>query len=132
MEVKRGITRTVLLTRHWAIKVPSVRARGFGVRGFLSSVTRGISANLSECAWSTSDTPGICPVRWSLAGLVSVYPRCIPVDPDHEIDWEAVGFPLPTDRKHQNVGWLNDRIVMIDYDTSWNDCPRCGVHPLPQ
>lgn len=72
--IRRGITRTVLLAGRWAIKVPSHRAHGDGIRGVLWSITRGIQANFSEAEWSTS--PGVCPVRWSIAGLVNVYPRC--------------------------------------------------------
>jgi hypothetical protein len=122
MQIRRGITRTVFLVGHWAVKVPSTRVHGGAVRGLLWSLTRGIQANLSEAEWS--GTTGACPVLWSLAGLVNVYPRCRPVEPDHEIDWEGIGFLAPVDRKHDNVGWLDGRIVMIDYDMSWNDCPH--------
>lgn len=130
VKIHRGITRTVLLAGRWAVKVPSLRTHSDGVRGVMWSLCRGISANLSECQWSGS--PGVCPVRWSLlAGVVNVYPRCAPVDPDHVIDWEGIGFLAPTDRKHQNVGWFHGHIVMVDYDGSWNDCPH-GHPPRPR
>lgn len=124
IEVRRGITRTVGLIGRWAVKVPSLRAYGNGVRGVLWSVTRGIQANLSEYEWSGS--PGTCPVLWSLAGLVNVYPRCELVDDDAPIDWDAIGFLAPVDRKAPNVGVLDGRVVLIDYDMSWNDSPPCG------
>lgn len=119
IEVHRGITRTVFVTRRWAIKVPRLK-RGDA----LWSVTRGIQANLSERNWSLH--PGVCPVRWSLAGLVNVYPRCEPADPGRDIDYVAIGFHSTSDRKPENVGWLGGCLVWIDYDTSWNDC-RCGA-----
>lgn len=125
LAVRRGITRTVLLTRRWAIKVPSLRSHGDGLRGVLWSLTRGISANLSEQQWSGS--PGTCPVRWSLAGLLNVYPRCS--QPDQELrdeDYEATGFIGPMDKKPTNVGVLNGQLVFLDYDMSWNDQPPCA------
>lgn len=67
IEVRRGITRTVLLIGPWAVKVPSLRSNGDGLRGVLWSISRGISANLSEIQWS--DSPGVCPVLRSAAGL---------------------------------------------------------------
>lgn len=122
IEVRRGITRTVLLVGRWAIKVPSLRTHGNGARGLLWSVTRGISANLSEIEWS--DTPAVCPVRWSLAGIVNVYPRCELVGDDEDIDYHAIGQLWPSDKKPENLGRLNGRLVWIDFDNSWNDCPH--------
>lgn len=131
--VERGITRTVLLTRRWAVKVPSLRSYSRNLRGVMWSITRGIQANLSESEWS--GTTGVCPVRWSWLGLVNVYPRCVQVSEHELIDWDAIGFLCPIDRKNSNVGWLNGRIVMIDYDVSWNDhppfcCNRRAVPPV--
>jgi hypothetical protein len=123
MEIRRGITRTVVLVGRWALKFPSLRAYGDGPRGVVWSITRGIQANLSEITWTGS--PGVCPVVWSLAGLVNLYPRCEPVltEPTEE-EYSATGVLGPTDRKASNVGWLKGRLVWIDYDMSWNDC-RC-------
>lgn len=124
MTIHRGITRTVLVIGRWAVKVPSVRAYGDGLRGVLWSWTRGVQANLSEAEWSNS--PGTCPVLWSLAGLVNIYPRADALPDGAEVDWDAIGFLCPVDRKPQNVGRLGGRLVMIDYDMSWNDCgPDC-------
>lgn len=113
----------MVLAGRWAIKFPSLRAYGDGTRGVVWSITRGIQANLSEITWTGS--PGVCPVVWSLAGLVNVYPRCEPVltEPTEE-EYSATGVLGPTDRKASNVGWLKGRLVWIDYDMSWNDC-RC-------
>lgn len=57
----------------------------------------------------------------------NVYARCEHVADGHQIDWTAIGFLGPVDRKAPNVGLLNGAIVMIDYDMSWNDCPHS--HP---
>lgn len=130
IEIRRGITRTVFLARRWAVKVPSLRAHGDGLRGVLWSWTRGVQANLSEFDWSGS--PGTCPVLWSLAGLVNVYPRCEPVTEElSDEEYEAIGFLGPADRKPHNVGRLNGCLVWIDYDNSWNDCRRCNGQCVP-
>ncbi len=129
MQIHRGITRTVLVTRRWAIKVPSPRSYSGGLRGVLWSVTRGIQANLSEAEWS--GTTGVCPVRWSWLGLINVYPSCDP-PPAGELDYDGIGALFPSDKKPENVGLLDGRLVWIDYDNSWNDCPHgvsCPVSP---
>ncbi len=123
--IRRGLTRTVLLTRRWAIKVPSMRAHGEGVSGVLWSVSRGLLANQSER--THSHVPGVCPVRWSLAGIVNVYPRCAPVTEElTEADYDAIGFIGPMHRKAANVGYLDGTLVYIDYDWEWNDRPPCA------
>lgn len=127
MEIHRGITRTVFVTRRWAIKVPSLRSYKRNVRGSLWSITRGIQANLSEADWS--DSPGVCPVRWSLLGLINVYPRCELLPPDADVDYDAIGALFPSDKKPENVGKLDGRLVWIDYDMSWNDCPHTAGQP---
>lgn len=124
MEVRRGVTRTVLLAHRWAIKVPSLRSHGEGVRGTLWSLARGLNANLSELQWS--GTPGTCPVLWTLAGVVNVYPRCDPVTWElTDADYDGTGFIGPGDRKPHNVGMLDGRLVWLDYDLNWNDRLPC-------
>jgi hypothetical protein len=121
--VRTGITRTVVLTRCWAIKVPTLRGLGdpdrSGAR--IASFCRGVLANQSERDWSAVE--GVNPVVWSFRNLVNVYRRTEPVDelnvPDDIYDqlcpdWAPVG-----DRKPDNIGRLDGRIVWIDYDHSW-------------
>lgn len=124
IEIRRGITRTVILIDCYAIKVPSLRAHGNGLAGVLWSFARGISANLSEREWSGQ--PGVCPVHVSLAGLVNIYPRCEPITRELADDeYAAIGFIGPTDRKPENVGLLGGHMVWLDYDMNWNDRPPC-------
>ena len=114
-----------MLTRRWAVKVPRLASHGDGLTGVLWSVARGLSANLSELAHSR--TPGVCPVRWSLAGLVNVHPRCAPVEHEPtEAEYTATGHIGPSERKRANVGLLNGKLVFVDYDQSWNDPPPCA------
>lgn len=94
----------------------------------------GILANLSEREWS--GTPGVCPVLWSLCGLVNVYPRCEPVLLSRDdIDFTGIGALFSTyeglgDEKPDNVGWLNGQLVWIDYDMSGRCTRPVGYHQL--
>lgn len=128
IEVHRGICRTVFLVGRWAIKVPSTRP--YGRRGDrLWAWSRGVLANQSERAWQVD---GVAPVLHSiLGGIVQVYPRCSPAPIEswmHDRDdprWVQISGILPAiDRKPQNLGLLGDRLVWVDYDTSWNGCPH--------
>ncbi|ANZ35236.1 hypothetical protein BBK82_03260 [Lentzea guizhouensis] len=122
--VRRGVTRTVLLAGRWAFKFPSLRSHGKRLRGVMWSLARGLSANLSEAEWSGQE--GLCPVLWSAAGLVNVYPRCEPASEDLTDDvYAAIGFNGPMDKKPANLGWLNGTLVWVDYDMNWNDRPPC-------
>jgi hypothetical protein len=131
--VRTGVTRTVILVGRWAVKVPSLRAYGDGLKGVLWSFCRGVLANQSETEWCGYDryVDNVAPVRRSwLGGVVNVYPRCSPLlDNIEEKDYPDVG-PHPTDAKRENVGWLGERLVWLDYDMSYNGCPhdRSGRH----
>lgn len=117
---KQGVTRSVYLVGHWAIKVP----RLCGQDRLLWRVSRAILANLSEAEWS--DSPDVAPVRhlW-LGGLIAIYPRCEPWPDGPEPDYDTIGAAwMPRDRKPQNVGLLNGQAVWVDYDGSWNGCPH--------
>lgn len=139
MRLARGITRTVLLTSRWAIKLPSLRTYGEGLTGLLWSVCRGILANQSEAEWYRQASPemkrDLCPVRWSwLGGLANVYPRCEPFTVPRGVR-AAMGarrfypcpmlFPQVSDNKPENYGWLpGGGVVVLDYDMNWNGCPH--------
>lgn len=137
IRLRRGITRTVILTRRHAIKLPSLRPYGNGLAGLLWSVCRGILANQSEAEWWRNADPDtrtkLCPVLRSwLGGIVNVYPRCEPfgVVPHVEMAmFERTYRPLdldpcPGDEKPDNYGWLEDRLVRLDYDMNYNGCPH--------
>jgi hypothetical protein len=125
--VRSGVTRTVLLTRRYAVKVPSLRGvYPGGARGRLAGAARGLLANQSEATWSGYPTLAgrVAPVLWSgLLGLVQVYPRCAPLDAEVEAAFQA-GFdalkprldPDPGDDKPDNYGLLNGRVVRLDYE----------------
>lgn len=132
MIIRSGVTRTVLLAGRWAVKVPSLRGGTGGYRGWLTglmwSITRGIQANISEAEWwRNSHDPGLCPVRLSLTGLVNVYPRCAPVteEPPGGYDGILAEWLPAGDKKPDNLGLLDGRLVWVDYDMSTTDCLAC-------
>ncbi|WP_435589820.1 hypothetical protein [Micromonospora aurantiaca (nom. illeg.)] len=123
--IRRGITRTVILTRRHAIKVPSLRCHAEGgLRGRLAGLAHGILANQRERQWSSYEpwAGQIAPVLRSwLGGWVQVYPRCEPL-PVTDRDTYVGDLPLPVldpdpgDHKPDNYGLLGGRIVRVDYD----------------
>jgi len=123
MEIRYGATRTVLLTRKYAIKVPSCHTW----RSFLT----GLLANLQERVFATLQDDRLCPVVFSLpGGLLVVMPRVTELT---EYDWEELGlingvtrwmggeaaegnYPLPVEfGKRSSFGWHKGRLVAIDY-----------------
>lgn len=112
---KTGVTRLVILTKNHAIKIPR-----WGM------ICRGILANQSEKQWSGYGED-FCPVLRSwFGGLINIYPRCIPA-PDNWIDlYDELAMKTPSDVKRDNFGLYDGKFVWLDYDMSWNDCPRCG------
>jgi hypothetical protein len=121
---RRGITRVALLAGPWAVKLPSLRAHGEGLRGVLWSFARGVVANQSEWDWRTSE--GVCPARASLlGGLVNVYPRALAIPDSRVVDFDAISYVGPMDPKNRNVGIVNEKLVWLDYDQNWNDGPPC-------
>lgn len=138
VKVRRGITRTVLVFKRYAVKMPSLRPYGDGLAGLLWSISRGILANQGEAEWwrhaELSQREMLCPVLHSwLGGIVNIYPRCEPYVVGMETQ-EAMFrreflplpdlAPQPGDTKADNYGWLNGKLVVLDYDLNYNGCPH--------
>jgi hypothetical protein len=114
--VRTGVTRTVILTGRYAIKVPSLRGGSSGAR--IESFCWGVLANRSEREWHDYAGWGghVAPVLRSwLGGIVQVYPRCLPLPPGARGPLPCLD-PDPGDFKPDNFGVLGGRVVWIDYD----------------
>lgn len=113
MSVQRittGITRTVYVTRRWAIKTPSCR---YGWKYFL----HGLLANLQEREWWGYDyrPEALCPVlAASRLGFWLVMPVATDIA-ENELPPREDFADLPCDYKHDNFGWYQGRIVLRDY-----------------
>lgn len=117
VKVARGATRTVLLVGRWAVKVPRCRLTLPHRTSRLHSFVRGWAANLSEL--EHRQIPGVAPVLWTLAGVVSIYPRAEPLRSDDDLSWWVLPTPpgLAIDRTRENVGVVDGRRpAWLDYD----------------
>ncbi|MCM5689520.1 hypothetical protein CN140_02645 [Sinorhizobium meliloti] len=64
-----GATRTVILTRRYALKLPSFKSWRLFLQGLL--------ANMQEREFGKAERDGLCPVLFSIpGGLLVVMPRC--------------------------------------------------------
>jgi hypothetical protein len=111
-----GVTRTVILTRKYAIKIPTLRGGMTNdFRGRLASFAAGLLANQSEYQWHNYEpwNGNVAPVLRSwLGGIIQIYPRCQPLP--NEVLLVFLD-PDPGDTKPDNFGLLNGRVVRVDY-----------------
>lgn len=123
MEINRqGVTRIVILYKHWAIKIPNFLYQwNHFLWGLLSNMEEGLT-------WKIANMPDselyqyrdlICPVVWSSwGGWISIMKRVDRILTDEEyleLDLELYNNIHSDDNKADNFGWLDGRIVKIDY-----------------
>jgi len=91
LQIHRGVTRTVVVVGDWAVKFPSLRANGLGIKGHIWSFCRGVIANQAEEEWSGVE--GVNPVVWSplKTGLLNIYRRAELI----EVPRRSDGQPRP-------------------------------------
>ena len=110
----KGATRTVFLVGKFAFKIP----RMYSWKGFL----QGLIANIQERLWSKAKHEKLCPVLFGLpGGFLVVMPRTtkltvrqfkyLGIQKWRDVD----GVKIPVENKHDSFGWLNNRIVAVDY-----------------
>ena len=120
MKNKLGCTRYVFLTRRYAIKVPQFK---YEWRHFLL----GLLANMQEVSLYTTKDSRLCPILfYILGGWLIVMPRCKPISREDfmnldihkfwtsDIDEKAEWY-IPVENKQDSFGWLNNKIVALDY-----------------
>lgn len=109
MKISRnGITRIVVITKNYAIKFPRLN---YGWKKFIE----GMCCNMSESeCWAATKSEHLCPVVYSWAGFFLVMKRVEILKENDEIPkvhLEGDG----TDHKPDNYGWLDGKIVCVDY-----------------
>jgi len=109
-----GCTRTVWLIGPYAFKFPA----GAEWRLFLL----GLLANMQERLFSRTGWPELCPVIWSIPGgwlVVMKRVRVLTEDEFANLDlekWVERGdYTVPAEIKHDSFGWLDGKLVAIDY-----------------
>lgn len=117
MKIDRtGCTRIVFLTKHYALKVPNFLD---GWKLFLN----GLLANLQESNfWQNGGYYELCPIRYATWGGWLVIMRKAQVLTDEEflaMDIDAFlnkeHYVIPAEKKANSFGWLDGRVVAIDY-----------------
>jgi hypothetical protein len=125
--VTTGVTRSVVLTPRWAIKLPW---------GLMHSIIRGWLANRSE--WRQRDEPGVCRPIFTLAHLVLVMPRADEVGDDTDWDnllpnsgpWDRFDLDQGDSAKPSSWGRFGDEWVLIDFEKAWDVADRGWVGRL--
>ena len=124
MIIKEGSTRIVLLIRDWAIKIPNFREWRLFLHGLL--------ANMQEKTLNVY--PEVCPIIFSFpGGFLNIAKRTRELTdlefeqeilPKCERDTNYVNrvyfvntddYCLSVEGKASSFGWLDGRIVIIDY-----------------
>jgi len=122
--IKTGATRWVFLIGKYAIKFPSL----YSWRLFL----RGLLGNDQEVQWGRSFqwTKKLCPIFWTCFGrFIVIMPRVKVMTPKEFSELkESIAYyawldgveedkmpPMPCELKADSFGWLNGRLVIIDY-----------------
>lgn len=114
MEIKYGTTRTVFLIKNYAIKIPNhVEWRLF---------LHGLLANMQEVKFSKTGWPELCPVIFSICGgFLIIMKRAKPLTREEFVslnveEWkEKEDYIVPCENKLDNFGWVDGRIVTVDY-----------------
>lgn len=111
---RSGYNRTVLLTRRYALKLPTWRSW----RDFLF----GLLNNQTEARVGRSGRSDVCPVLFAIpGGWLVVMPR-LPILTQAEFDAHGVAdmpWNLSVERKPDSFGIYEGRVVAVDY--GWNN-----------
>lgn len=128
MTTKHGCTRFVFLTKNYAIKIPQFN---YEWKHFLL----GLLANMQEVSFSKIKDDRLCPIKFYIpGGWLLIMPKCEPISSEIFIDlditrfWpnnkedyhpnntcERAEYNVPVEYKQDSFGFLNGKIVAIDY-----------------
>lgn len=118
--VTLGISRTVFLVGRYALKVPCGR---YGWENWL----KGLLANMRERRINAMGCEQFCPILWAdRFGFLVIMPRVRILTDAEAMDtvayhdffrptFERFGHWIPTENKADSFGYLDDRLVAVDY-----------------
>lgn len=113
MKVLHGTTRVVLLTTKYAFKFPTYVSWKLFLHGLLANMQENLFSGLHS---------NLCPVLFYIpGGFLTVMPACTPLTTEEYESLDFIRFvdqedmELPVENKQDSFGWLNGRIVAIDY-----------------
>jgi hypothetical protein len=116
MKLKKGATRWVFIVFNKAFKIPSL----YSYKNFLN----GLLANMQEVEFSKCKdySDKLCPVSFYLPlGLLVVMPK-VRVLGEGELTIKELksfcntrGLTIPAEYKYNSFGYINNKLVAIDY-----------------
>jgi len=116
VKISKGSSRCVILVGKLAFKFPYT----YSWKTFLN----GLLANMQEVEFSQIKDweEKLCPIKWYIPlGFLVIMPRVKVLEP-HEMtreqleDFCQIGdFKIPAEIKESSFGWLEGRLVAIDY-----------------
>jgi hypothetical protein len=119
--ITTGVTRWVLLIGKWAIKFPNPCAWKHFLLGLVGNMEESLTwkcANVKGSALYEVRT-SLCPVLWcSWGGWILIMRRAQPVDYIVFLHNWISENPIRnhfSDLKRENIGFLDNKIVLIDY-----------------
>ena len=115
MKIKYGSSRTVILTKKYAYKLPYI--------GLWKNFLWGLIANMNEVEFNRLKDPRLAKVIFHLpAGFLVVMKKAKPLGIHEwnrkkfaEFSARHKGFVLPTELKPDSFGYIEGKLVAIDY-----------------
>jgi hypothetical protein len=119
VKILKGSSRTVLLTKKYAIKLPFTFYKGFGYRKFWYRLLRGLLANIQELEYK--NCPDIFFEKYNIllnvplfgfkSGLCNVYKKSEPIKGNTNFK----KLPDIVENKNDSFGIINGILYCIDY-----------------
>lgn len=117
MQIKKGSTRYVILTRKYAYKIPALYSWAHFLKGLLGNMQEKDFSKIKD--WSHK----LCPILFYVrGGFLVVMPRCQELQPTEmtldELDGYAQineAFKVPAENKYNSWGYYKGKLVAIDY-----------------
>lgn len=119
LKISKGASRWVIKIGPLAFKFPYLTSGGSSF-GIIHRFACGIKNNRVENTYSTS-LDDVCPVYYSLLGLVNIVPYCKPLTLEEyeEVNYkkfvEREQYHIPAEDKPDSFGWYKGKIIAIDY-----------------
>ena len=115
MQLKKGTTRIVILTKRYAFKIPNITCYRLFLQGLLSNIQEGSFSGIHE---------NLCPTLFCFyGGFLNIMPRCKSLT-NNEFYYFSKHFKkyvnkknivLPVENKKSSFGIYKKKIVAVDY-----------------
>jgi hypothetical protein len=115
MKLKYGTTRTVILTKNYAIKIPTFVTYKLFLNGLLGNMQE-------HLFWKHLKSYKLCPILfYIIGGFLLVMPRAKELTREEffNLDFEEFmdedKWLVPVENKLDSFGWYKGKIVAVDY-----------------